>query len=307
MPANYPVAVFLYKRPKLVKILLDKVIDSGANKIYLFSDAGKTSQDKTQVSEVRLILKEYIHSYPQIRFIKHYSKKNLGLQHSIVGGVTKVLQTEKAAIFLEDDCMPHPDFFPFVREMLDKYKNEPKIMSVTGSGVGKHSESSYDFSKYQQCWGWATWARAWSQFDEQMIGIDTKKWQVKSRLIWPNFIMRYYWTTMLRLTKAGQVKSWAFRWSYAHLKRGGLAALPSGNLVSNVGFDTSATNTTTHSPLANMTTSSISFPLKHPNKVVENIQLSRNVEKCYYNNPIAILGMLRQLFYWKVRKHAYST
>lgn len=299
---NYPVAVFLYKRSLLTKILLDKIIDSGASKIYLFSDAGRTELDKVGVNEVRLILQEYIHKYPQIKFVKVYAKHNLGLQHSITSGVTRVLKSEDAAIFLEDDCIPHPDFFPFVTEMLTKYHDEARVMSVTGSGVGKHSEYSYDFSKYQQCWGWATWSRAWQYFDPEIKGLDAKKWRDQSREIWSNPIMRLYWRIMLALTQKGQVNSWAFRWSYAHLTRGGLAILPAGNLVSNLGFDTHATNTHASSPLSNLPTSPLTFPLIHPPKIIENSSLSLSVEKHYYNNLIAMLGMIRQLFYYLIGK-----
>jgi len=33
---------------------------------------------------------------------------------------------------LEDDCLPHPSFFRFCQEMLDYYRNDERVMFISG-------------------------------------------------------------------------------------------------------------------------------------------------------------------------------
>ena len=74
------------------------------------------------------------------------------------------------AIILEDDCIPHPDFFSFCEELLKRYQDKPQIMSISGEGGLSLSTQhiSYGFSRYPLSWGWATWRRAWQQYDPLM-------------------------------------------------------------------------------------------------------------------------------------------
>ncbi len=294
---SYPIAVFLYKRPEYTKQLLQLIIDSGIKKIYIFSDGPKSSLEKKIVENVRKIVSEYVKLYPDITFIVRNSSVNNGLKKSIVEGIDTIFKKELAIIVLEDDCIPTSDFFVYMNEMLFRYADESSIMSVAGSGVQSSSEYSYDFSRYQQCWGWGTWKRAWKFYDRNMNGLEEYKW--------PNSFEGRYWSTMLNLVKKGQVQSWAFIWSFAHIKNHGLAIIPGVNLISNVGFDNSATNTVTRSKLSKIMTQSMEFPLKHPQVIKENMLLTGMIERKYYKNVIAIFGLLRQYLYWIWSKNAH--
>ena len=112
---------------------------------------------------------------------------------------------------------------------------------------------------------------------------------------------------MLKLVKVGQVKTWDFQWSYAHFKHRALAIVPAVNLVQNIGFDNLATNTKVRSSVADMRAGSLSYPLVHPEGVRENLSVSRNIESHFYLNPVAILGLLRQSFYYWWRSHAHRS
>jgi len=304
---KYPVAVFLFKRPELTKKLLDEIASFDPSKIYIFQDAPRNKNEAKLTALVTKLIFKFVDSNSNINFDISIAKENLGIKRNIVQGITKVFTKERELIIFEDDCLPHKDFYYFAKTLLVKYANNPRIMSIAGSGVGTFNKNSYNFSKYQQCWGWATWKRAWDLYDDKMLTFGSPEWNKLSLEIWPNIFMRFYFTTMLLLTKKGQVKSWAFKWSYAHFANHGLAIIPSGNLISNLGFDSSATNTVTYSPLSNLPTIPLKAPLTHPEKICDNILLSKKIEKYYYYNPIAILGMLRQLFYYLVKKYAHRT
>jgi hypothetical protein len=293
MPKNNhpPVVLFLYRRPGNALQLLNLIADSGTKRVYVYADGPRDLQDKSATDQVRRIVLDYAKSHSTINFITHFSSKNKGLKSSIVSGLNSVFAKEDSAIILEDDCIPHPDFFPFVRKMLDKYENESRVMSVTGTTVTSGNMNSYDFCKYAQCWGWATWKRSWDIYDPEIKSFQQgdNVWIQKT---WKNPVARWYWKAALKIVKGGEIDTWDYQWSYAHLRSGGLVATPSVNLVQNIGFDQLATHTKLKSSVANMEAESLDFPLIHPPSVHENKHLSQALERKFYTTLPALLGML---------------
>lgn len=53
----------------------------------------------------------------------------------------------------------HKSFFPFCKELLEKYKNDERIHQICGmnnTGVSDHIDDSYLFTNNGSIWGWAT-------------------------------------------------------------------------------------------------------------------------------------------------------
>ena len=105
------------------------------------------------------------------RFFANYADTNMGCKRRVSSGLDWVFSQAERAIVIEDDCLPHPDFFAFCDEMLDLYADDPRVAAVTGDyfqeGV-RRGDASYYFSRYVHVWGWATWRRAWDHFDVDM-------------------------------------------------------------------------------------------------------------------------------------------
>lgn len=298
MKINYPVVFFLFKRPATTQQFLTKFAAAGVSKIYIFADGPRSGSDKLVTDAVRAKVESFIADHPELTIITNYSSTNIGLKQNIINGLTKVFKSEDAAIIVEDDCLPHDDFFPFCAEMLKLYDSAPQVMSVSGTSSGGNSEFSYDFTRYPQCWGWATWARAWQLYDPALSSFDRESWNTIVREQRFNMVLSWYWYSILSLVKNGWIKTWDYQWSYAHFVNHGLAVSPSVNLIQNIGFDAVATNTKTKSKVANMQTNSLAWPLIAPPTITENISVSSKIASSFYQNPIAILGMLRQYFYW---------
>ena len=124
---------------------------------------------------------------------------------------------------------------------------------------------SYYFSRYNHCWGWATWKRAW-----QYWNFTSGKWLEfkNSGLMEQSFDDIYeqkYWTKIFdQVFLQGKPDSWAYVWTFACWSQGGLTILPSQNLVSNIGFGEDSTHTKSkNSPFANLPTMDI-WEIKHP-------------------------------------------
>jgi len=192
--------------------------------------------------------------------------------------------------------MPHPDFFSFVSDMLVRYAKDQRVMSVAGTGMSSLGQYSYDFSRYQLCWGWGTWKRAWQLYDK-----DLKNYDSSSKIDYLSPFIAWYFSHVLSLVKRRIIRTWDYQWSYAHFIRSGLAIIPTGNLVTNVGFDSSATNTTHISQAAHMPLQELKLPLRHPVSVVENISLSRKIESRFYLHLVAVLGLIKYSLLAKVK------
>ena len=292
---NATIVVIIYKRTKPLIQLVEILKKVKPKKIYIIADGPKTKKEKVFTNIARSIIEKNIDWNCKIN--KIYSSKNLGLRKRIVTGLDKVFKSEEQAIILEDDCIPDFSFFQFCNQLLEKYKNNHKILSISGT---THSEDiyisqSYYFSKYFHSWGWATWKRAWKNYDDNMNEWKTKDDHKWLKRIIPNTIERIYWKKIFNMTSQNKINSWAYRWTYSHLKHGGLSIIPSKNLVSNVGFGKNATHNKLSVGSMRVKSSQIKFPLKHPKKISINDLKDHETAKKVYLSFRSIAGLIYKM------------
>ena len=59
--------------------------------------------------------------------------RNLGCGARVSSGLDWVFDAVDEAIVIEDDCLPHPSFFPFAEAMLARYRDDERIGMVAGT------------------------------------------------------------------------------------------------------------------------------------------------------------------------------
>jgi len=300
---NIPIVLIIYHRPDLTKNLVNNLRSVKPKNIYVVADGPKTPQDKVACDYARDMIKEI--DWP-CQIHKIYARVNMGLRKRVVSGLDTVFKKEKWAIILEDDLVIDPSFFPYCEQLLKKYAKNDQIISISGNNFqfGKNEiKKSYYFSRYVHSWGWATWKRAWDLYDDNLTD-----WTKLRQNNWLNTtlssrVLALYWTMIFDMVSAGQVDSWAYRWTYSALKNTKLTIIPDRNLVSNIGYGTKATHTTRKSRVMGMETSKMIFPLKHPRRVQRNINADRQTEMVAYLSPIIILSLLiRSIVKWPLCK-----
>ena len=139
------------------------------------------------------------------------------------------------------------------------------------------TDDSYYFSKYNHCWGWATWRRAWICYDRDMSFWEAFKNNGELQA-WSegNDAFNQYWEAIFNRTAAGAIDSWAYRWTFSCWSQNGLTCLPNRNLVKNIGFDNLATHTKVNRAWqTQLEADELVFPLSHPDYVVRNVMADK--------------------------------
>ena len=194
----------------------------------------------------------------------------------------RFFENVEEGIILEDDCLPHPDFFRFCVEMLERYRQNNKIMHISGDNFQfwkKYGSSSYYFSQIAHIWGWATWRRAWKYYNFKLPDFTSSRhFFGGNRFVNENFKKFYMGVCN------GSIDTWDCQWTYSILCNNGLTIIPNSNLVSNIGFGGGATHTKDENSVNScIITDALNFPLKHPKVVKLNKSADLRFNKKEYN------------------------
>lgn len=63
---------------------------------------------------------------------KDYAETNMGCGMRPQTAIKNAFDHTEQLIVLEDDCVPHRDFFPYMAEMLERYKDDTRIGLISG-------------------------------------------------------------------------------------------------------------------------------------------------------------------------------
>lgn len=284
-----PVVLLIFNRPDTTEKVFKTIRQAKPSKLLVVADGARS--DRPCEAEKCYATRKIIDRVDwDCEVLTNYSEVNLGCKVRVSTGLDWVFNQVEEAIILEDDCLPHSSFFRFCEELLDYYRDDRRIMVISGDNFQlgrKRTNYSYYFSRYNHCWGWATWKRAWQHYD-----IDMKLWQQIREDDWLKFILEEphtakYWQKIFQNVYEEKVNSWAFRWTFACWLQSGLTVLPNVNLVSNIGFGTEGTHTTkTKNIFANLPVEEIDFPLQHPPFVIRDAQADRFTQKYNYSLPL---------------------
>lgn len=234
--SNIPVVLFAYARPDHLRRTLACLRENRVPLIYAFSDGPRTPDKAPAVEQVRQILR----GIDWCEIILCERQENLGLGRSIRTGVTSVLEKHDAAIVFEDDLICVPGTYDYLCAALRRYRDEPRVMSVTGWTHPRVTPPDVRDQPYfdgrAECWVWGTWARAWQGMDQDA--------QTLMRRCAAAGIDPYRYGADLPDMARNELRQniWAVRWLYLHMLRGGLCLRPPWSMVEHIGFDPLATN-----------------------------------------------------------------
>lgn len=275
-----PIILFVYNRLNHTKRLVESLkqnIGYEQYDFYIYSDGPKeglsANDDVNLVDEVRAYIRS-INGFASVHILER--EKNIGLAANVIDGVTTLVNQYGTIIVLEDDLVLSPYFLQFMQDALDMYKDNALVGHIQACDfTGNPNLPDTFFINWTGSWGWATWARAWKQY--QIDGESLLKELLRRKLTTSfDFDGHYSYTKMLRKQIQRKNDSWAIRW-YASLFLSDMLALNVGHsLVQNRGFD----GTGTHSGGGGLFVSSLST---HPLKVKEiaPVVVNKQARKAY--------------------------
>jgi hypothetical protein len=242
---NTPILFLIFNRPNTTKIVFSKIKELKPK--YLFVSADGARPDKPNEKEKCNLARSVIDDIDWDCELKtNFSDVNLGCKNAVSSAITWFFQNVNEGIILEDDCLPDISFFHFCESLLEKYRNDNRIMHIGGVNFqdgAKRGDGSYYFSKISHVWGWATWKRAWDKYDVNITNLPEFVKQNAIANVYPNTKMQKYFLIDFNLVYKHQKDTWDFQWTFTLAVNNGLAIIPNKNLVSNIGFGADATHT----------------------------------------------------------------
>jgi hypothetical protein len=238
-----PIALFCYRRPNHVRKTLMSLMNCEGfeqSPIIVFADGPKTLGELNDIEDTRAVVKELLGDRAEY----HFNDANHGLANSIISGVSKVLDRFDRVIVIEDDLDFAPTFLVYMNLSLEAYVNNFSVYQISGYMFDVpelRQDTNALFLPIINSWGWATWKRAWLQFDSSASGWEDVKGDRTLRLRF-NIGGAYDFSTMLQKQIKGRIDSWAIRWYWSVFKASGLTLFPPRTLVNNLGFDGSGSH-----------------------------------------------------------------
>ncbi len=289
-PYKIDIAVLLifWARPEPFRKVFEQIKKARPSKLFLYQDGPRENRpdDIVKIKKCREIAEDIDWECEVHRF---YQRENLGCVPSGFIAEKWIFETEEMGIVLEDDDVPSQSFFPFCKELLEKYKDDERIDRICGmnnTGISEHIPYSYFFSTTSSTCGWASWKRVVDTWDETYGFLDdavalkqiAEIFREKGRNF-DSFIK-----ACIKRRQSGRGDPECIPGASTILNSR-LNIVATQNMICNIGV----TENATHSPedirmmprgirrIFNMKTYEVEFPLKHPKYVVEDVEFRKRL------------------------------
>jgi hypothetical protein len=264
---DVPVVLMAFNRPQHTRAVFDRIAAIRPTRLFAIADGPRPDRpdDVRKCGETRAVLDRV--NWP-CDLHTNFSDTNLGCAARISSGLDWVFDQVERAIILEDDCIPDPSFFPFCAELLERFADDPRVRTISGSSFlfGKtRTHWSYRFSIFHDIWGWATWRRSWQRVDMAMAywpQVRDEGWLFD--MVGIDRSHAKFWATRFNRAYERRIDSWAYPYLFSCWLDHSLAIAPNRNLVSNIGVGNGATHTRKPALYLRCPTDRMSFPLVHP-------------------------------------------
>jgi len=294
-----PVALIIFNRPEVTARVFREIARARPPKLFVIADGPRP--DRSGEAELCAATRAVVDQVDwDCEVVKNYSDVNLGVGHRPASGIRWVFEHVEEAIIFEDDCLPHPTFFRYCDELLEKYRDDKRVMHISGDNwnfTHGMQSFSYFFSCYCYSCGWATWRRAFRHYDPEV-----KQWPRLRDTPWLLDILgdpraAEFWKRKFELvySEGIGIHGWDWPWLFACWIQHGLSVLPSTNLISNIGFGKDATHTTSlDDERANIPIEEMTFPLRHPLDMVRDVSVDQKIARQVGLKPEDLFHKLRR-------------
>lgn len=244
-----PAVLFLvFNRPDTTVKVFEAIRAARPSRLYVAADGPRQSRpaEAAVVEKVRQIATQV--DWP-CEVTTLFRENNLGCKKAVSSAIDWFFEHEQEGIILEDDCLPHADFFPYCAQLLERYRDDDRVGFIAGtafcdlraSGL-TWADEDYVYARYPSVWGWASWRRAWKDYDVSLSSWPQRRNDVLT--LTHNRKLARIQEKLFDRVHAGEIDTWDYQVSYMLWSTSRLVVVPRLNLVENVGFGPDATHTT---------------------------------------------------------------
>ena len=301
-PAKTDIAVLLlfFTRSNTFQKVFDEVRKARPSRLFLFQDGARDEHDMPGIEACRRIAAdENIDWTCEVH--RNYQEHNLGCMTAGFISHRWAFTLADKVMVLEDDVVPTQSFFPFCKEMLDRYEHDERITMIAGFNMDEVSSNcpyDYFFTSAFSIWGWASWRRVVGQWDERLSFLsDSYYTNQMAAFIKARGLKRDFLRTCRLHRDAGMPQFESIFWSHMMLNNG-LAIMPAKNQINNIGAtaDSAHYNELKTLPRAvrrifTMGRHELHFPLKHPVYVIDDVGYLQRMNRYNgWNHPWLKIG-----------------
>lgn len=304
-PYKTDIAVLLlfFNRPDTFRQVFEAVRQARPSHLFLYQDGAREGRpdDKAGVEACRKIVSDENIDW-QCEVHRHYCEKNQGCDPSGYLSQQWAFSMADKCIVLEDDVVPSQTFFPFCKEMLDRYADDQRITMIAGFNTDEETpdcENSYFFTSAFSIWGWASWSRVINKRERDYAFLDDKQAMHDLRLLCKERDIRHDFLSMCYDHRAsGKQYFESIFWAYM-LLNSGLAIMPQKNMIRNIGMSDDSTHFSGSLKtipkglrrIFTMRSYDLEFPLKHPKYVIEDVSYKDRFYRANaWNHPWIKIG-----------------
>lgn len=294
-PYKIDIAVLLifFARPEQFKKVFEQVKKAKPSKLFLYQDGQR--ENRPDDMEGIMLCREIAEDIDwECEVFKMYQEKNYGCDPSEYIAQKWAFGFVEECIVLEDDDVPAQSFFPFCKELLQKYKEDERINMICGmnnTGISKHTQDSYLFSTTGSICGWASWKRVIDTWDETYSFLEDEATISKLEKVYKDKLnVKSFLENCRKHKESGKAHYESILSASARLNTR-LNIVPTKNMISNIGVTENATHSVTDVKMLpkgirrifNMKAYEIKFPLKHPKYVIEDVEFRETLNRIMAN------------------------
>ena len=268
-----PILFLIFNRPDTTQRVFDEIRKVRPKRLYIGADGARNhipGEDILCEQSKKIIQVDW-----DCEVFTLYRDENLGCKFAVSEAIKWFFSNEDEGIVLEDDCLPNNFFFNFCDLLLEKYRNDNRIVHISGTKINIDREfgnASYYFSKYTNVWGWASWKRVWSQYDENLTLLQDFINGNEITNIYEDVKVTESLITLFRKTRDNIIDTWDYQYAFLNFWNNGLCVCPNFNMISNIGFNENATHTTDPNHKLSKLPFGTIIDISHPKFFVPNIE-----------------------------------
>lgn len=299
------VLLIFFIREDVLEKTFEAVRQARPRRLLLWQDGARENRpdDVERVQRCRKIV-ENIDWECEVH--KNYQTRNWGCDPSTFYSHKWAFSIVDKCIVLEDDCVPSQSFFPYCKELLDRYEFDTRINRICGQSpidiYGKY-QYDYTFTSFGSVWGWATWKRVADLWEEDYAFLDDDELVRLYSMKYPSKQSQHY-LQLTRQRKKNQVAHWEQIQTFARRLNSQLCIVPTVNLIQNIGLGVDSTHSNVAMAdvpkklrhLFYLPAQDIALPLRHPKYVFENVEYEKEYFKITSPSFSTFFSMISRTF-----------